>query len=279
LHVQLAAAGFSLVTALFWGTSDFIGGYAVRRADAFIFTLIAHASGASFLAVVAWLSQSPFPPRAALAWCAAAGAFAGLALVAFYSSLAAGKMGLNAPVAAVLSAAIPTLVGIMTEGAPGKFQLIGIVLAGVGIWLISGSQGEGKPKGLGLAVLSGLGFAGYFLCTRQAGQGSALWIAGLSRSAAFVTTGLVILIGRKFASIDRRSAAVGMLAGCVDVTGSCFFVRAMQSGRLDTAVVLTSLYPAITVVLASLFLHERFTPWKMAGMAAAIAAVPLIALR
>ena len=68
-----------------------------------------------------------------------------------------------------------------------------------------------------------------------------------------------------------------MLAGCLDVTGTVLFVRAAQSGRLDTAVVLTSLYPVITILLARAILKERFTAWKTAGMAAALAAVPMIA--
>jgi drug/metabolite transporter (DMT)-like permease len=279
LHLQLAAAGFSLVTAMFWGSSDFIGGYAVKRNNAFVFTLIAHASGSLFLSAVAWLSGSPFPSREALGWCAAAGSFAGLALVAFYSALAAGKMGLNAPLAAVLSAAIPAVVGMTTEGLPGALPVAGFLLAGAGIGLISSAEGGGRPKGLGLAVVAGLGFAGYFLCTRQAGQGSALWIAGLARCASFVITAIVVLLKGNFVRISGQGVALGVLAGCVDVSGSYFFVRAMQSGRLDTAVVLTSLYPAVTVVLASLLLQERFTGWKMIGMIAAILAVPLIALQ
>ena len=68
-----------------------------------------------------------------------------------------------------------------------------------------------------------------------------------------------------------------MLAGCLDVTGTVLFVRAAQSGRLDTAVVLTSLYPVITILLARAILKERFTAWKTVGMAAALAAVPMIA--
>ena len=71
--------------------------------------------------------------------------------------------------------------------------------------------------------------------------------------------------------------AVGAFAGCLDVTGTIMFVRASQTGRLDTAVVLTSLYPVITVLLARVFLKEHFTRWKTVGMAAALAAVPMIA--
>ena len=76
-----------------------------------------------------------------------------------------------------------------------------------------------------------------------------------------------------------RFAWLGLVAGVLDVSGTAFFVRADQTGRLDTSVVLSSLYPVITVLLAIGFLKERFTPVKLAGIVAAIAAVPLIVMR
>ncbi len=105
----------------------------------------------------------------------AAGFFGGTALAVFYRALSAGNMGLTAPVAAVLGAAIPTLVDAFIEGIPGPVRLAGFVLAGIGIWLISKSDGTTEHQaGIGLAALAGIGFAGYFLCTRQAGAGSPL---------------------------------------------------------------------------------------------------------
>jgi drug/metabolite transporter (DMT)-like permease len=68
-----------------------------------------------------------------------------------------------------------------------------------------------------------------------------------------------------------------MLAGCLDITGSALFIFASQRGRLDEAVVITSLYPAVTVLLARLILKEHFSRWKLVGLLAALAAVPMIA--
>jgi drug/metabolite transporter (DMT)-like permease len=156
--------------------------------------------------------------------------------------------------------------------------VVGFLLAGIGIWLISRSEDNSGTEGLGLAALAGVGFAGFYLCMRQAGNGSALWIAGLSRLASFVLTGTIVLF-LKDRRITRQTAGWGVLAGFLDVTGSALFVRAGQTGRLDTAVVLTSLYPAVTVLLARLVLRENFTRWKAAGMFAALLAVPMIATR
>jgi drug/metabolite transporter (DMT)-like permease len=68
-----------------------------------------------------------------------------------------------------------------------------------------------------------------------------------------------------------------MLAGFLDVTATALFVFASEHGRLDEAVVVTSLYPAVTVLLARLFLQEHFSRWKFIGLLAALAAVPMIA--
>jgi drug/metabolite transporter (DMT)-like permease len=68
-----------------------------------------------------------------------------------------------------------------------------------------------------------------------------------------------------------------LVAGILDITGSAVFIRASQIGRLDDAVVLSSLYPAVTVLLARIFLHEHFSRARTIGMVAALAAVPMIA--
>jgi drug/metabolite transporter (DMT)-like permease len=130
-----------------------------------------------------------------------------------------------------------------------------------------------------MAALAGIGFAGFYLCIRQAGDGSAFWIAATSKVASFILTGLIVLIGRSARDIDRRGIALGIVAGCLDIVGSVLFIRASQTGRLDTAVVLSSLYPAVTVLLARFVLKEHFTRWKALGMVAALLAVPMIAWR
>jgi drug/metabolite transporter (DMT)-like permease len=177
-----------------------------------------------------------------------------------------------------LGAAIPTLVTAIFEGFPGWRHLLGFVLAGVGVWLISRTEdGGGRPEGLGLAVLAGCGFAGFYLCVHQAGNASALWIAVCSRFASLVVTVAIVAAGGHFRTVPRPIAATAMVAGILDTSGTAFFIRAAQVGRLDSAVVLSSLYPAITVLLARVFLHEHFSRGRTVGMLAALAAVPMIA--
>jgi drug/metabolite transporter (DMT)-like permease len=271
-------AAYALSAVGIWGASDFLGGIGARRANAFLFTAIVHLSGMVLLGGVALAIHAPMPGMPSLLWAVLAGSIGGAALALFYRALSSGKMGLTAPVAAVLSAAIPTVVTAMAEGFPGYRHVAGFVLAGVGVWLISRTEdGDGRPEGLGLAVLAGIGFAGFYLCINKAGSGSAVWIAVISRAASFVVTAIIVLAGRQVRAVPAPVLVIAVASGCLDITGSAAFIRAAQMGRLDVAVVLSSLYPAVTVLLARIFLHEHFSRARTLGMLAALLAVPMVA--
>jgi len=275
---HLLSTAFSLTAVFAWGTSDFLGGYAARRSNAFLLTTLAHASGLLLMTVLALLAHPALPSPRSTEWALAAGFSGGTALAIFYRALASGSMGLTAPVAAVLGAAIPTVFTIITEGIPGLVPLAGFLLAGMGILLISRAEDSTIGNGVGLAVLAGIGFAGFYLCVKQAGDSSALWVAVASRAAALAVTGTAVLLaGKNWWQITKSGVKLGALAGCLDVSGTFLFIRASQMGRLDAAVVLTSLYPAVTVLLARMILKEHFTRWKAVGLIAALLAVPMIA--
>ncbi len=280
VHSQILSSGFGLTAVLCWGTSDFSGGYAAKRSDAFLVTLLAHSSGFTLMLLLAFGTHAPLPSPASALWALAAGALGGSALGIFYRALAMGNMGLTAPIAAVLAAALPTAYGMATEGIPHTAALIGFLLAGAGIWLISRPEGKlSHTQGISLALLAGLGFAGFFICINGTGNSSVLWSAAYSRLASLVAVTAIVLARRGQHHVDMRDAALGLFAGMLDVTGTALFIRADQTGRFDAAVVLTSLYPAITVLLAHFFLKERFTRWKTVGILAALASIPLIAVQ
>jgi drug/metabolite transporter (DMT)-like permease len=271
-------AAYALSAVGVWGASDFLGGIGARRANAFLFTAIVHLSGMVLMGGLALLAHAPLPGNASLLWALLAGSVGGISLALFYRALASGKMGLTAPVAAVLGAGIPTIVTAFAEGFPGYRHVGGFVLAAVGVWLISRTEdGAGRPEGLGLAVLAGIGFAGFYLCINKSGNASALWIAVISRTASFVVTSAFVLVGRYIRAVPTSVLTIAILTGCLDITGSAVFIRANQIGRLDEAVVLSSLYPAVTVLLARIFLHEHFSRARTVGMLAALVAVPMIA--
>jgi drug/metabolite transporter (DMT)-like permease len=274
---QFTTAVYGMAAVMAWGTSDFLGGYATRRANAFLFTVVVNLGGLLVIGTLALAAHAPFPSARSAAWVLAGGISGGAALAIFYRALSSGRMGLTAPVAAVLSAAIPAVFSIFTEGLPGRIPLLGFALAAVGLWLITRTEDGSPPEGIGLAILAGIGFASFYLCVRQAGDTSALWIASLTRTGGLIITGLIVLLLRNFRDITPAGLRWGVVTGCIDSLGTILFVHASQTGRLDEAVVISSLYPAVTVLLARLFLKEQFTRWRLVGLLAALAAVPMIA--
>jgi len=279
---HFAPAAYSVAAVFLWGTSDFSGGLGSRRANAFTLTAFSHICALALMASIAWGEHAAFPSRASVLWALAAGAIGGFSLAIFYRALASGQMGLTAPIAALLGAAIPTLTDIAIEGAPSRWTIFGFVLAIFAIWLITrpephGDNDEsGHPKGVAIAALAGVGFAGFYLCIHQT-SGSPVCIAAVSRVGSFGATAIAVVATRAPLKLDRPRAALGALAGFLDITASALFISASQLGRLDEAVVITALYPAVTVLLARLVLKEHFSRWKLIGLLAALAAVPLIA--
>jgi drug/metabolite transporter (DMT)-like permease len=274
---QVTTAAYGMAAMFAWGASDFLGGYATRRANAFLFTVVVNIGGLLLMGTLASAAHAPFPSGRSAAWVLAGGLSGGASLAVFYRALSSGRMGLTAPVAAVLSAAIPAVVSIFTEGLPGKISILGFVIAAAGLWLITRSEDGSTPEGIGVAVFAGIGFAGFYLCVRQAGDGSALWFAVLTRIGGFIVTASIVLLGWNFRDISAAGVRWAVLTGCIDSLGTVLFVRASQTGRLDEAVVISSLYPAVTVLLARMVLKERFTRWRFVGLLAALAAVPMIA--
>ncbi|HYM76225.1 MAG TPA: DMT family transporter [Candidatus Dormibacteraeota bacterium] len=279
---QFAPAAYSVTAVFLWGASDFAGGLGSRRANAFVLTAFSHVCALVLMFAIAFTQHGAFPDRASIFWAVAAGAIGGFSLAIFYRALASGQMGLSAPIAALLGASIPTLVDIALEGAPSRWSILGFALAILAIWLISRPEAPGEndesghPKGVAAAALAGVGFAGFYLCIHQA-TGSPTWIAAISRIGSLATTSIAVVAIRAPLRLDRPSVALGGVAGCFDITASALFIYANQHGRLDEAVVITSLYPAVTVVLARIVLKEHFSRWKVIGLLAALTAVPLIA--
>src|ERR1700739_4903925 len=140
LSPEYLPAAYALSTVGIWGASDFLGGIGAKRANAFLFTGIVHVSGMVLIGSLALALHAPFPRDASSMWALLAGSVGGIALALFYRALASGKMGLTAPVAAVLGAGIPTIVTAFAEGFPGYRHVGGFVLAGIGVWLIARTE-------------------------------------------------------------------------------------------------------------------------------------------
>jgi drug/metabolite transporter (DMT)-like permease len=282
----LASAVFGLAAAASWGVGDFCGGFASRRARIPAVMLVSQGIGlALFLALAALTRERP-PSAADLAWGAAAGLSGLVGIAALYRAMQVGQMGIVAPVSGVVCAALPAVVGALTEGLPEGLRLAGFASALGGIWLVSSPgapaatawQSAARPAGLGLALLSGLGFGGFLVLVAQAQPGAVFAPLAAARAASIACLGALALARRWPVQPPRAAMPPIAAAGALDGAGNCLFLLAAQAGRLDVAGVLSSLYPAATVVLALIVLRERLARQQVAGVSLALIAIPLITM-
>lgn len=274
---QFTTAAYGLAATMVWGTSDFLGGYATRRVKPFLFTAVFNLGGLILVGALAFLTHPAYLSGRSALWVLAGGMCGSAGVAIFFRALSTGRMGLVAPLAAVIGAAIPAILSMLREGFPGRIPICGFIFAAAGLWLITRSEDGSSPENIGLAVVAGIGFAAFYICIRQAGSGSPLWFASLTRVGGLLITGLIVLLQGNFREITPFGVRWGVLAGGIDSVGTMMFVLSSQSGRLDEAVFISSLYPAVTVLLARFVLKERFTRWRFIGILAALAAVPMIA--
>jgi drug/metabolite transporter (DMT)-like permease len=260
-----------------WGSGDFSGGLASRRADASSVVLGDYRVGFVLLVTLALLWNEPFPNPADLLWGGLGGMAGVLGLLSFYTALSRGKMGIVAPVSAVLTATLPVLFNAFTAGLPTLLQLVGLVLALLAIGLISRPERtKGMPKGLGLALLAGCGFGCFFILISRVNPATTFWPLAVSRLTSVIILLVIARLRRRPILLGRAVAPLVVFAGILSAVGNTFFLLAAHSGRLDIATILSSLYPAATVGLSALILRERATGIQAVGIVLVLLAVPLI---
>jgi drug/metabolite transporter (DMT)-like permease len=267
-----------LGAAASWGVGDFSGAVATKKANPFLVIAVAHLANVVLLIAIALLLRQHLPPTSEMLWAILSGAVNGLALAALYQSLSAGSMSIAAPLSAVLAAAVPVFYTAIAQGLPKPLQFAGLIVAFVGIVLLSYPiGGMGHPKGLLLAALSGLGFGFFFIVMPKATAHSYLWPFAAARFASGMVALSLVLATRTKASFAGRGLWIALASGLFDLSGNFFFVAAAHSGRLDIAAVLASLYPGTTVLLARALLKERVSRIQELGILAALVAVAMIA--
>ena len=268
---------FGLSASLSWGTGDFSGGLASRRAHVFSVVLAAYLVGLLLLPVLALAWSEPLPSWRDALWGASAGLVGTLGLTAFYRSLAIGRMGINAPITAVLAASLPIIFTAFTQGLPRPLQLAGFVLALLAVALVSRpARASGRPEGLGLALLGGLGFGSFFILIGQVSAHAVFWPLMAARLTSLLFMIVFVRIRGEQMLPKKSVFPLILLAGALDVAGNVFFILAAHAGRLDVASILSSLYPAVTVLLAAIILRERVSRIQATGIALALGTILLI---
>jgi drug/metabolite transporter (DMT)-like permease len=275
LPYEFVGPSFALAAAVLWGGADFSGGMGARGAHPVLVVVLSQMAGLACLLTFALAAGEQMPHAPALLWGGAAGVGASIGYLCFYRALAIGKMGINSPIAAIVTSGLSVVysVAIFDQGLPTTTQLVGFAIALVAVWLMTVSSGE--TRGLGLAICAGLAFSAYLTCSKQATGETVFWPLVAARAAGVAVLAPALVSAR----VRERPASWWYIvgAGVLDAAANALFVYATRHGRLDAATILSAFYPAITVLCASVILHERATPLQRTGIAAALVAIPLIA--
>lgn len=277
---HLRGALLGLLSALVWGSGDFGGGLATRRSSPFQTLFAATLAGLAALLSLAAIRGEALPPPADLRWSAAAGLAGAVGMAALYRALAVGSAAVVAPTSAVVGAALPVLWDSVLEGLAAPNKLAGFALGLLGIGLVARATPEANGadrRGLGAAVLAGLGFGAFFVLIAQVGPG-AIWLPlAIAKSSSLGLAALALLLRGERPPAPRANP-VAWLAGLLDAGGNSLYLLAQQFTRLDVAAVLASMYPASTVLLARLVCKQTISWTQAIGVILCLAATALIAL-
>jgi drug/metabolite transporter (DMT)-like permease len=269
---------FGLGAALGWGAADFAGGLASRRTGAYRAVLFGETVGLFFIIPALFVAREPLPVLAPLAMAAFAGGIGTTGLLLLFHAMESGKMSIAAPVSALMAAALPVAAGTLMQGFPGLLTFLGFGLSLSAIWLISREEGNNSHmlthiSELRLPLLAGIGFGTYFILVHEAAQQSTYWTMLASRIGGVLVMVLFMLARRKAWQVVRVAWPLILLNGFLDISGNAAYIFASQTGRLDVAAVLSSLYPAATVLFAALLLKERVARSQAIGILLALTAI------
>ena len=280
-----------LAAAVLYGTGDFLGGLASRRVQ--VLAVLTLAETAGVIVALPAAAASPGPARLpGLAWGIGAGLVGGLGLIIFYTGLAAGPMSVVAPVSGLVSTVLPVGVALADGERPGGGVYAGALLCLAAVVLAS-SAGDSTPadgtsaapraglgRAVGYGVASGASFGLFFLLIRNAGQSGELWPVAAGRVGELAVVLIAAAVLRRNLlprGTDGRLLLAAAVAGGIDVVANTCYVAATRTGMFGLAVVLASLYPGVTVLLARVVLGERLRWVQRAGLGLAAIGILLVA--
>jgi drug/metabolite transporter (DMT)-like permease len=288
-----------LLVALTYGSGDFFGGLAAKRAPTTAVIIGSFALGSVGIGVVtvAWGAVGTLPHAEGrdLAIGAAVGVLGPLGLGLLYRGLATGRMSVVAPITAVIAAIVPLAWGLAAGERPSAVALVGVAVALVAVALISGAPThEDHPADapdppilgvIGPAAVSGLAFGAIFVLLGQASDHAGLWPLVVARPVAAAISVAAALVLARRAGVGASSRIVAPAAawpyvvgaGVLDVSANGLYLAATNRGLLSIVAVLSSLYPAATVIGARVVLGERLHRLQLAGLALALAGVAAMA--
>jgi drug/metabolite transporter (DMT)-like permease len=277
---SLMVVVLGMLASLGWGTADFGGGLSSRSAP--VLGVLGWSQVAALVVAVPILLAGSEPAMSTtdLAIAISGGLLASLGLALLYRGLAIGRMGVVAPVAAVLTATLPVVYGFVTQGIPSIFAIAGIALAIGSVVLVSRAPraaGDERPSGLGYALAAGAMFGLFTIFASFLGDGLIMAPVVAIRIASILAIAGFLVLRRGQWRVPRRLWPAVFAVGVIDMAATASYLGAIAIGPLAIAAILASLYPVVTTVLATVVLRERVTLSHAIGILAAGGAVVLIA--
>ena len=273
------------LVALAYGSGDFLGGISAKRLPTVTVLLVSQSFGlAVALVLVVALRDAP-PPAHIFVLSAAAGVVAVMALGLLFRGLALGRMSIVAPLSAIGGGVLPVVWGLLRGERPSALALVGVGVALVAAAIVGGGA-EHDPAAaisprleIALGAGAGVGFGVVFILFAESSSGSGMWPVLIARCASVPVLAIAAVVLGHSPRIARADLAPVAGAGLCDVGANALVVLAVRRGLLSLVAPVASLYPATTVVLARLVLHERIGRQRAGGLALGLVGLALIATR
>ena len=275
----------AILSAVFYGAGDFVGGLTSRRAPTLAVVFVSQVAGALALLVALPFLSAASVNRWDLLWGGLAGLAGGTGVALLYRGLAVGTMSVVAPTTAVCAVIVPVAVAIALGERPGPIPLFGIGVALGAIVLVSqgaappvtGSAGPRRSDGVVLAIASGMAIGLFFLALARTSSAAGMWpLLAARATSATLFAALAGVAGHGALRMPRTVLPMAIACGLLDMAANGLYLVASRGGPLSLIVTLASLYPASTVVLARVVLHERLSRVQLAGVLTCLIAIVLI---
>jgi len=277
------ASMLALLSSLLWGTADFFGGNLTKKYKALAVTGVSQSFGLMFGLVIVLVTSSWFAPT--LSWnnYFLPGVFAGtlgfIGLTAFYAGLATGRMGVVSPISS-LSALIPLTVAFINGEKPSTVQLIGMAVALTGAFCASGPEIKGgiSLRQLVYALIAAFGFGTAITFIAQGSKSSAIMTMATMRFTTFLIALALFAKYKTTGGFSKKDIPILIGIGGADFFGNVLLGIATTKGLVSLAVVLGSLFPIVTALLAYKLLHERLHTFQYLGIIFAVSGIVIISL-
>ena len=270
----------ALAAAVLAGTGDFFGGRATKKTNIVSVLAISHFLGLVIILVLAPLMAEEFKTNDFFLGVLAS-SFGLMGLTLLYRGLAKSPMAIVAPITAVACATLPVGWGLFSGEKLATQQVVGVFVGLLAIFLVSWTPGKRTSiKGLLIleALIAGFSFGAFFIVIDGTSETTAPWPVVGSRVFSVLAIFLFVIIRKKSIKPEGNSAPYIIGAGFFDTLANIALLAALNKGLLSLVSILASFYPAVTVLLARLFLKEVMSTSQLIGLALGLTSIGLLAV-